>query len=212
MLRKQLGHNSSALKIGFGLDLFILGSLLCSLVVLLCYEYWWIGRSYWKRPSSFSFNSMASAYVSLAFDAVYMISILASGVLSLLAARSLRKKHAASGVSTSNPPLASRQLTHQQSLMIWISVLILSLFVCTLISIIQTSTQISYYVDLERTSYTAMYWITSFCRALAFITIIVIAKNPVWGSSTFAADPIEQQYASNYQQEPPIYDGAWQRA
>ncbi|KAF2625179.1 hypothetical protein BU25DRAFT_412980 [Macroventuria anomochaeta] len=196
MLRKQLGHNPSALKIAFGLDLFVLGGLLLSYVVLLCYTYWRAGRFYRTRLSGFSFNYIASTYVCLAFDAVYMISILASGVLSLLAARSLKKKHVASG-----------------SLMVWISVLILSLFVYTLLSIIQISSQLSYGLYFGEASYTVMYWITSFCRGLAFITIIFIARNPVWRPNTFAATgPIEQQYAYNYQQEPPIYAAAGQRA
>lgn len=94
MLRKQLGHNPSALKIALGVDLFILGGLLASYVGMSCYESYWTPRSHYEGD----YDWMASSYVNLAFWVIYLPSILASGALSLLAVRSLQKKHVAGSV------------------------------------------------------------------------------------------------------------------
>lgn len=97
----------------------------------------------------------------------------------------------------------------EQSLLVWIAVLHFSLLVSAVISITQTAGQLSGGIYYGEPGYAAMAWISSIFYALAFITIIVIARNPVWRSSAFAEDTVQQQYA--YHQEDPVYDGA-QRA
>lgn len=106
-----------------------------------------------------------------------------------------------------------KTLTHQQSLMAGIAVLTLCLFVYSIVDIIQSGLAISpASIYVTQAGYTAMYWIQSFARAFAFITVIVIAKNAAWRSNMFAEnDPVEQQYAY-YQQEPPVYAGPGQHA
>lgn len=107
MLRKQLGASTSALKIAFGLDLLVLAALLITYVVMTCYLYYWNTRLLYGYYRSSWFNWLAANYVSLAFTCVYMISILGSGVLALLGARSLKKKHGAGSVSPLKQPVAS---------------------------------------------------------------------------------------------------------
>lgn len=94
-----------------------------------------------------------------------------------------------------------------------IAVLTLCLFVYSIVDIIQSGLAISpASIYVTQAGYTAMYWIQSFARAFAFITVIVIAKNAAWRSNMFAEnDPVEQQYAY-YQQEPPVYAGPGQHA
>lgn len=96
MFRKQLGQDLSVLRVVFGIDLLILGALLLALVATLSYYYYWMGRSYYQL----GINIMASVYISLSFDAFYILSIIASGVLSVLAAKSLKRKNMSQTVSS----------------------------------------------------------------------------------------------------------------
>lgn len=96
MLRKQLGQDLSVLRVVFGIDLLILGVLLLALVAMLSYYYYWMGRSYYQL----GINTVASIYISLSFDAFYILSIVASGVLTVLAANSLRRKNMSQIVSS----------------------------------------------------------------------------------------------------------------
>lgn len=99
MLRKQLGQNLSILKVVFGIDLFILGVLLLTTTAMLCQYYYWNahrGDSYgWDYPS----NLFATVYIDLAFNAFEILSILGSGVLSILAVKSLKQKNMAQTAS-----------------------------------------------------------------------------------------------------------------
>jgi hypothetical protein len=99
MLRKQLGHTSAMLKIILGIDLVILGVLLLVVTVLICYSYHFIGRSIYDSSASLGIILSATQYITLAFNAVIVISILGSGAVSLATARSLKKKHIANTVS-----------------------------------------------------------------------------------------------------------------
>jgi hypothetical protein len=99
MLRKQLGHTSAMLKIILMIDLVILGVLLLVVTVFICYSYHFISRSIYESPANMGIILSASQYIVLAFHAVTVISILGSGALSLVAARSLKKKHIANTVS-----------------------------------------------------------------------------------------------------------------
>ncbi|KAH6644024.1 hypothetical protein C7974DRAFT_12783 [Boeremia exigua] len=185
MLRKQLGHNPSSLRIALGIDLFVLGSLLLSSVVLVAYLYWHFSRAYFRGYISIS--PMSPLYVTLAFSAVFLISILASGALSIAAARSLKKRNSASN-----------------SFVAWIAVLIALLFGNSLLNIIMDSLQVSS-IGLRGDSYVAMAWMSSIFRGLAYITIIIIAKNPAWRSNR------EQPHAYIDQHEAPAYHGMSQR-
>lgn len=100
MLRKQLGHTSAMLKIILIIDLVILGVLLLVVTVLICYSYHFLARTIYESPANLSTILSANQYISLAFSAVTVISILGSGALSLVAARSLKKKHIANTVSS----------------------------------------------------------------------------------------------------------------
>ena len=101
VLRKQLGHRPLALRVTLLVDLFILGSLLAAFVSLVCYQDWLsiqeLQGNYDAYPGNY--NWMASGYLQLTFWALYLVSILASGTLSLLTVRSLEKRNLARGVS-----------------------------------------------------------------------------------------------------------------
>jgi hypothetical protein len=213
MLREQLGHNPSALKIFLGLDLFVLGGLLASTVAINCYMYWLGTEAAWTTSISRNFNFMAVRHVNMVFRVLYLISILASGTLSILAVRSLKKKHMAGGVSIKFTVLRSGCLTHQQSLLIWVSALIFSLFAYSLILIIQYIPALDFSFDYSMAGSMAMYWIDSIFHAFAFIAIIIVARNAAWGSNrlTAAGAPAEQQYDSYTYQQDPIYVGGGQR-
>lgn len=103
MLRKQLGHNPSALRMVFGPILFVLGGLLLSYLVIVSYLYSHYGRLSYGYDDV-DIDVMSPTYISLAFDGMFLISILGSGALSIIAARSLKKKHGTSNVSTSPNP------------------------------------------------------------------------------------------------------------
>lgn len=100
--------------------------------------------------------------------------------------------------------------------MIWIGVLILSLVVYNLISIITTALSLTSFYGLtqSRAGSSVAYWLQSICRALAYITVIVIARNPGWSSTTFAAagDAVEQPYVYDYPQQQPMYNGVGHHA
>ena len=100
MLRKQLGARTSALKIALGLDLFLLGALLLAYIVMICNIFYLSGRSLYNY-SRWGMGSkwISASYVGIAFSCVYLISISGSGILALLGARSLKKKHGAGSVS-----------------------------------------------------------------------------------------------------------------
>ncbi|KAJ8109176.1 hypothetical protein OPT61_g7655 [Boeremia exigua] len=171
MLRKQLGHTSSTLKAAFAFDLFILGGLLLSRLALQCYTFWMSSRLN-RMDFNSSFNWMVVSYVNLAFDGVFLVSILASGALSILTALSLKKKNGASG-----------------SFVVWISILVLSLFGYVLISVITQSMSLAGTWDYyDSVSPIALDWISSLLKALAFITIIIIARNASWRSNTVTAN------------------------
>lgn len=110
MLRKQLGHNPTSLKVVLLVILFVLGSILLSYIVLNSYIQWWFSREYNSRDYSNIPDTelMATNYLGLAFDCVFLISIIGSGALSLVAANSLKRKHVAGSVS-----LLSQYTQHQ---------------------------------------------------------------------------------------------------
>ncbi|KAF1931641.1 uncharacterized protein M421DRAFT_2288 [Didymella exigua CBS 183.55] len=186
MLRKQLGQNLSVLRVVFGIDLFILGVLLFTYTVMLCQYYYELGRNDYFNPGV---NIAAAIYISLAFDALHVLSIIGSGALSVLAVKSLRQRSMA-----------------QSSLLAWVALLHFSLLVSAVWSLTATAIQVGGGLYYGEIAYTVMSWISSTFYALAFVIIIVIARNPVWGST---ADTVQQQYA--YHQEDPVFDGA-QRA
>ncbi|KAJ4317265.1 hypothetical protein N0V94_005030 [Neodidymelliopsis sp. IMI 364377] len=161
-----------------------------------CYTLWLGTEAAWRTPISRNFNFMAVHYVNMVFRVLYLTSILASGTLSILAVRSLKKKHMAGG-----------------SLLVWVSALIFSLFAYSLILIIQNIPALDFSFDYSMVGSMAMYWINSVLHAFAFIAIIVIARNAAWGSNTFTAagDPAKQQYDSYTYQQDPIYVGGGQR-
>ena len=99
MLRKQLGHTSAMLKIILMIDLAILGALLLVITVLAIYSYHYLVRTIYESPANIGTILSATQYITLAFNAVVVVSILGSGALSLVAARSLKKKHIANTVS-----------------------------------------------------------------------------------------------------------------
>lgn len=101
MLRKQLGQNLSVLKIVFGIDLLILGALLLTVTAMLCQYYYYYGHrrgNYWDYPS----NLFASVYIDLAFNAFEVLSIIGSGILSILAVKSLKQRGMAQTVSSAS--------------------------------------------------------------------------------------------------------------
>ncbi|KAF9695004.1 hypothetical protein EKO04_006794 [Ascochyta lentis] len=193
MLRKQLGHNPSALRMGLVAILIVLGSLNIAYIVMYCYISWMsIGYRYPRN-----FNFIAVLYIDIAFSSVYLASTLASAALSLLAVRSLKTKRVAGN-----------------SLMLWVSVLYLSMFVYSLISLLQTAVAFSPLARFSYAGYAALYWISSFFRALAFASIIGIARDVAWRPNAFAtADaPVEHDHDAYSYQQDPIYDGTGQRA
>lgn len=85
-------------------------------------------------------------------------------------------------------------------------VLHLSLLFTALWSLISTASQLRggiYYLEI---TYNVLGWFSSIFSALAFISVIVIARNPVWESTAF--DEVPNQYQSAYHQEDPVYVGA----
>ncbi|KZM25389.1 uncharacterized protein EKO05_0000561 [Ascochyta rabiei] len=193
MLRKQLGHNPSALRMGLIAVLTILGILNAVSVILYSYTSW-LSRDY---RNLVDFNYTAVYYVDLAFWSVYLASILASATLSLLAVRSPKTKRVAGGL-----------------LVLWASILYLSLFVYSLIPVIRSSVLFIPQGQISRAGYLAMYWISSLFHALVFISIIGIAKDGTWRPNTFAATgaPVEREHDAYDHQQDPVYDGAGQRA
>jgi len=102
MLRKQLGHNPSALRKVFGPVLFVLGGLLLSYVSIQSYVGWTLGRMYraYEEYYNIAIDGMSPTYVWLAFEGTFLVSILGSGAFSIITAHSLRKRHGTSNVST----------------------------------------------------------------------------------------------------------------
>lgn len=96
MLRKQLGQNLSILKVVFAIDLLILGALLLTTTAMICHYYYWIGhdRDSWNYPTSLT----RTVYIDLAFNAFLILSVIGSGVLSLLAVKSLKQRSMAQTV------------------------------------------------------------------------------------------------------------------
>lgn len=197
MLRKQLGHTSAMLKIILVIDLVILGALLMVITVLICYSYHYLDRSYYESPPNIGTILSATQYILLAFNAVVVISILGSGALSLVAARSLKKKHLAN-----------------TSFIIWIAVMALAIFARSLISIIQTAQVLTAFYYYNYAGRVAAYWISSFFGALAFVAIIFIAKNSAWNSATaHIVEPHsygahEQPFAYDFRQPPAAHERA----
>lgn len=99
MLRKQLGHNPSALKTALIADLVVLGCLLIASVVMYCYVTWLSMDSYMNRRSVRDFDYRAIYIVDLTFWCLYLVSIIAAGALAVLAVSSLHAKRVAGGVS-----------------------------------------------------------------------------------------------------------------
>lgn len=101
MLRKQLGHTPAALKVALGIDLAVLGIILLPVIVLTSYGYYFIGRQDYRfYEANVTYILLAATYMGLAFKGVTIISVLGSGALSLIAGRSLKKKHMANTVSS----------------------------------------------------------------------------------------------------------------
>ena len=98
--------------------------------------------------------------------------------------------------------------------MFWVSILILSLFAHSLVSIIQASIFIDHRHTFTLSSFEVMFWISSFFRALTFIVVIVIAKNITWGLDTLAVPGVsgERQYGAYNHQQDPVSGGAGRRA
>lgn len=100
MLRNQLGRSTAMLKVTLGIDLAVLGLILLTLTIMSIYALYWVGRSLsMDSPSNLYTVLNATIYLGLAFDAVTLLSVLGSGALAFVAARSLKKKHIAGAVS-----------------------------------------------------------------------------------------------------------------
>lgn len=91
--------------------------------------------------------------------------------------------------------------------MIWVTVLHFGLLFSSVWVLTRNAMQLGggslYYTEA---GYEVLSWFSAIFYALAFVSVIAIARNAVWKSTAFAE---VQQYA--YHQEPPVYDGA-QRA
>ena len=203
MLRKQLGQNLSVLKVVFGIDLLILGVLRLTTTAMLCqYYYGYAHRGdNWDYPS----NLVATVYIDLAFNAFEVLSVIGSGVLSILAVKSLKQRGMAQTVRFPSYFRCS-QLTRKQSLMIWVTVLHFGILFSTVWVLTQNAMQLGSAFYYTRVSREVVQWFSAIFYALSFASVIIIARNPVWKLTAFAE---EQQYA--YHQEPPVYDGT-QRA
>ncbi|KAF3045176.1 hypothetical protein E8E12_010361 [Didymella heteroderae] len=187
MLRKQLGQNLSVLKVVFGIDLLILGVLLLTTTAMLCQYYYWYGHgSYWRSGPT---SVYASVYINLAFNAFQVLSIIGSGVLSILAVKSLKQRSMA-----------------QTSLLLWVTVLHFGLLFSAVWTLTLNAMSLGGPLYNTQTSYEVLSWFSEIFYAVAVASIIVIARNSVWRSAAYAE---QQQYAC--QQEAPVYDGA-QRA
>lgn len=204
MLRKHLGHSPSALKVVAGLALFVLGGLLVPYIVIQCYLSWQY-RDISKTPD-IKIDVFATRYISLAFDGMFLICVLGFGALSIRTARSIKKKYGTSNVSTSvgrHMP----SLTHKQSLTIRISVLVISLVGLNMVSIIYTAGMMSYHIFFTSASYVVIFYLLSIFPAIAFVSIIVIAKDPAWKFNNHEPTTIQSQQFAYYQQDPPVHGG-----
>lgn len=204
MLRKQLGQNLAVLKIIFGIDLLILGGLMLTVTAMLCQYYYYYGRrsgSYSGYPSGL----YASGYIDLAFNSFEALSVIGSGILSILAVKSLKQRGIAQNVSSTSY-LRSLHLTCKQSLMIWVVVLHFGLLFSAVWSVTLSAMQFGGNYYYTQVTNAVVGWLSSIFHSLSFIAVIMIARNPVWKLTALAEEP---QYA--YHQEAPVYDGV-QRA
>ncbi|KAH8727909.1 hypothetical protein GQ44DRAFT_757822 [Phaeosphaeriaceae sp. PMI808] len=207
MLRTQLGHSTFVFKTIYVAISALMGILTCVSIGLISYIYWsqahTIGR--WVALS-WSFLLSYKRF-GVAYSVLFLLSVLASGLLALMTICSLRSKKNPAG-----------------DLIGWVIALTISMAFSSIISVVATATTLqAKYMEWETS--VALNWLSNFSQILSFIFILCIAKhscwsraavlNPMVGPYEHAGVAPQQQYAYNgntneqtyYQQQQPSYNG-----
>lgn len=102
MLRQQLGHVSKILKIALLVIVVFMGAITCVRIGLRSYYNWTfmqgLNSSWSSRAARVQFM-LAVQRFSMAWDALYLLSVLAAGALALMTIVQLRSRRSPAGVS-----------------------------------------------------------------------------------------------------------------
>jgi len=193
MLRQQLGHVSKILKIALLVIVVFMGAITCVRIGLRSYYNWTfmqgLNSSWSSRAARVQFM-LAVQRFSMAWDALYLLSVLAAGALALMTIVQLRSRRSPAG-----------------DLIGWVIALFLAMLFWIILIIVFAAFGLGY-VDYSIELSTTLTYLLSFSQALSFIFIICIAKHASWNTSTVVADPVghldtyagvkqHQQYGNN---------------
>ncbi|KAF2687623.1 hypothetical protein K458DRAFT_167431 [Lentithecium fluviatile CBS 122367] len=221
LLRERIGSGRGVYKAICLVILGVIGALTCGYIGLHSYNQWTVtpdgqdANVYGKGDDE---TKLAMAYYSL-----YMISVVASGVLSIVTIVSMRSKRMAIG-----------------SILGWVIALTFCMFFWTLLMVVEWSAvQEGATLNLTYTTYVALDYVISFFQLFSYIAILFLAKSSAWDLASPAdtnsvvypttvyppqpqpqpgygqVPPPQQQYAYNgqpgqqyYYQAQPVYNGA----
>ncbi|KAF1848429.1 uncharacterized protein K460DRAFT_275791 [Cucurbitaria berberidis CBS 394.84] len=192
MLRERLSGVTAVYKVIYIAILGVMFAITCGQIGLTCYNLWTQTEAGYDANADLIVHP--AEQLRVAYSVLYLISVIASGALSLMTIATLRSRRHPVG-----------------DLQGWIIALIFSMVIWVLLSVVFAA---AYLQDTLLTfeASAALTYISNFFQALSFIFLLGIAKHAAWNKTAESAaaaqgyPPVvaQQQY---YYQQPPVYNG-----
>jgi hypothetical protein len=202
LLQQRLGSGQIS-KVVSLVILGVMGALTCGYLGLGAYNSWTSTPD--GRRSDLNRKYNEENKLTLAYWILYMLSVLASGGLSIVAVVSMRSKLIPAHV---RPSLVHRrsihQLTSTQGLLGWVIAIVFCMFFWALLSVIEYGSVISD-KNFSLETYQAMEYLIGFFQIFSLISILILAKSHVWtdGNAAMVHDQNEAMYQTPAYAPPP---------
>ncbi|KAF1942506.1 hypothetical protein EJ02DRAFT_454198 [Clathrospora elynae] len=181
MLRKHIGGLTTVFRVVFIAIVGVMFLVICGQTVLSAYNLAALSESYYRGHDRHVFIE-AQKKLGLAETVLYLLSVVASGGLSLMAIFAMRSRRLPGG-----------------DLIGWVVALTVSMVASVLVDLVFAVQNVQ---GIEYTWQSTIAWsyIGNFFQALSFINLLCIAKHVAWSKTTATT---QQEYAPVTQQ--PVY-------
>lgn len=206
-LRDHLGNHPGFFKIIYGIVLGIVGVIMAVYVGIQCYNTWLNTDA--GSDSDGEYLGDEQEQVTVAYWVLYLVAVVLSGALSLMAVVSLRSRQAG-GVRQSSINYDCFKLIATQNLLGWVIALTFTMFIWTLFVVIEAGAGLQdNFLGLN--TYYAFEYIIDLFQSAAWIILLFIAKSAVFKAPVDNNDPqIYNQTTYPTTQAQPVYQSVAQ--
>jgi hypothetical protein len=202
VLRDHLGNHPGFFKIIYGAILGVVGAIMVSYLGIQCYNLW-LNTDDGQESDGDSLG-FEQERIGVAYYALYLIAVVVSGALSMMAVVSLRSRRAG-GVRDFPNYHSCFKLIVTQDLLGWIIALIFTMFIWTLFIVIELGAGLQNNF-LGVNTYYAFEYIIDIFQSAAWIILLFIAKSAVFKAPVDNNDPqIYNQPTYPTTQQQPVY-------